>query len=200
MPPVPLQGLGYVEHLSYIGMFLAVGFSGYALPIPEEVILILAGFFAAQGISSLPTVITVCVLGAVFGDMLIYYLAGHGSRFTHQYHSRVEKSHAGLYVRQMKKNPMKTIFFSRFIVGMRFLNPLVSGLLHVPWKKFLAATALSVVIYIPIVVMVGYIFHDQIHLVLHIAHSVRETIIGLLAVGSAVLIILFFRELVEKWR
>src|SRR2546423_1085303 len=104
-----VHGLAFVENLSYIGIFLAVGFSGYAIPIPEELILILGGYIAAEHIASLPLVIGVSVLGAIFGDMLIFYLSGHGSRFTHKYHKHVEKSHAGWYVRHMKENTFETI-------------------------------------------------------------------------------------------
>lgn len=199
MPP-QIYGLQYVEHLSYIGIFLAVAFSGYAIPIPEEVILILGGFLAASGISNIFLVMLASFLGALCGDTLIYYLSGHGSRFTHQYHARVEKTHAGWYIRHMKKKPMQTIFFSRFIIGMRFLNPLVSGLLRIPWKKFVLATALSAIIYIPIIILLGFVFHNQINLLLHIVHSVREAIIGAIIIGSVILIVVFFRELVEKWK
>jgi membrane protein DedA with SNARE-associated domain len=195
-----IYNLGYVEHLSYIGLFLAVGLSGYLIPIPEEVILIIGGFIAAQGITDLSTVILISVLGAIFGDTLIYYLSGHGSRFTHKYHKYVEQSHVGWYVRHMRQNPMLTIFYSRFIVGVRFLNPLVAGLMRIPWRKFVVATGLSAVIYIPCIILLGYIFHAQIYFILHIAHSVRIGILSLLAIGSAILILLFFRNLVEKWR
>ncbi len=195
-----IYGLSYVQHLSYIGIFVAVAASGYLIPIPEEIILILGGYLAAEHLSHLPLIMLASVLGAIAGDSVIYYLSGHGSRFTHKYHARVEASHVGWYIRHMRENPMRTIFFSRLIIGMRFLNPLVSGLLRVPWRKFLTATALSACVYIPIVIMLGFIFHTQINFVLHIAYSIRRFVVALIAVGSAALIILFFRDLVEKWR
>jgi membrane protein DedA with SNARE-associated domain len=193
-----ITALSYVEHLSYIGLFLAVACSGYVIPIPEEIVLILAGYLAAEGIVHLPIIIIVAVLGAVCGDTLIYYLSGHGSRFTKKYHSRVEKTHVGWYIRHMKKNTAQTIFFSRFIVGMRFLNPLVSGLLRVPTDVFVLATALSASIYIPIIIFLGYYFSNQIEIVLHIAESIRHYIIIGLGIGSIILIVLFFKNLWEK--
>jgi membrane protein DedA with SNARE-associated domain len=193
-------GLSYVEHLSYIGFFIAVAFSGYAIPLPEEIILILAGYLAAEGIVHLPIIIIVCVLGAICGDSLIFYLSGHGSRFTQKYHSRVEKTHLGWYMRHMKENTAYTVFFSRFIVGMRFFNPLVSGLLGVPADVFVLATALSAVIYIPIIVFLGYYFNQQIDIIVRIAESVRHAIFLLLVAGSAVLIVVLFKNFWEKAR
>ncbi len=193
-----IYGLSYVQNLSYVGMFFAVAFSGYVIPIPEELILILGGFLAAQGISDPFLLALVSILGAITGDSIIFYLSGHGSRFTKKYHERVEKTHVGWYMRHMRNNTGITIFCSRFIVGMRFLNPLVSGLMKVSWKTFVLATSLSAVIYIPFVIWLGYYFHRQIHLLLHIAHSLREVMLAGIAIGSVVLIILFLRNLIEK--
>ncbi len=194
------NALAYAEHLSYLGFFLAVAFSGYAIPIPEEIVLLLAGYLAAQGIISLPVVVLVCIFGAVSGDSLIYYLSGHGSRFTEKYHSKAEKTHVGWYMRHMKKNPGKTVFLSRFLVGMRFLNPLVSGLLKVPADIFVSATALSAAIYIPFIIFLGYHFSNQIDTMIHVAESVRHGIILMLIAGSIVLILLFFKNLWKKPR
>jgi membrane protein DedA with SNARE-associated domain len=97
-----------------------------------------------------------------------------------------------------EKNTAQTIFFSRFIVGMRFLNPLVSGLLRVPTDVFVLATALSASIYIPIIIFLGYYFSNQIEIVLHIAESIRHYIIIGLGIGSIILIVLFFKNLWEK--
>lgn len=198
--PSHMHALAYAEHLSYVGFFLVVAFSGYAIPVPEEIILILAGYLAAQGVISLPVIIVVCIVGAICGDSLIFYLSGHGSRFTEKYHSKVEQTHVGWYIRHMKKNPSRTIFFSRFIVGMRFLNPLVSGLLKVPTDVFVLSTIFSAVIYIPVIIFLGYYFSNQIEIILHVAESVRHSIILLLVVGSAVLIFLFIKNLWKKPR
>jgi membrane protein DedA with SNARE-associated domain len=192
--------LAFAEHLSYVGFFLVVAFSGYAIPIPEEVVLLLAGYLAAQGLIHLPIVIVVCILGAICGDSLIFYLSGHGSRFTEKYHSKVEQTHVGWYMRHMKKSPGKTIFFSRFIVGMRFLNPLVSGLMKVPADVFVLSTALSAVLYIPFIIFLGYYFSNQIETLLHVAESVRHNIILGLIAGSLILIILFIKNLWKRPR
>ncbi len=193
-----MYGLSYVEHLSYIGTFFSVAFSGYAIPIPEELILVFGGFLSAQGISNLYAIMAVSILGAVMGDNLIYYLSSHGSRFTQKYHKKVEKSHAGWYMRHMRKNPASTIFFSRFIVGMRFLNPLVSGLMEIPWKIFFISSFLSACIYIPLIVFLGFYFHNQIHTVLHVMHSIKQFTIMTIIAGTLILTLLFFRNLIEK--
>jgi membrane protein DedA with SNARE-associated domain len=195
-----IQSLQYIEHLSYLGTFFSVGLSGYVIPIPEEAILILSGYLAAQGITHLYAVMVVCVLGAIGGDSLIYYLSSHGSAFTEKYVHKIESSQMGWYMRAMRRDTMRTIFLSRFIVGMRFLNPLVSGLMKIPFQRFIVASAASAMIYIPCIIFLGYYFSSQINLVLHIAHSVREIILSALLIGSLLLILFFFRNLVRKTR
>lgn len=187
-----------LEQLSYAGIFLAVAFSGYLIPIPEELVLLGGGFLAAEGFSNIFLILAVCILGAVAGDTMVYYLAGHGSRFTKKYHERVEKTHAGWYLEHLRSKPFLTIFCSRFIVGMRVLNPLVSGLTGVSWRTFVGATLLSACIYVPIIVSIGWVFHAQIYNVIILAQSIRQILFALLAVGSAVLISLFITNLLES--
>ncbi len=193
-----MYGLSYVEHLSYLGIFLAVAFSGYIIPLPEEVILIIAGYMVAQGILSLPAIIVVCILGAICGDTLIYYLSGHGSRFTQKYHDHARRSYFGWYIHQINDRPFATIFLSRFVVGMRFLSPLVSGLTRVKARIFVPATALSALIYIPFIIMIGFYGSDRISTVLTVAHSVRQGILLAIVTGSLIMVLLFLRNSVLK--
>jgi membrane protein DedA with SNARE-associated domain len=189
-----------LEHLSYIGIFLGVAFSGYLIPIPEELVLLAGGFLIAQGILNPFLVVGLSVLGALTGDSIVYYLAGHGSRFTQKYHKDVEKTHAGWYLRHLKRRPFITIFFSRFIVGMRALNPLISGLVGIRWRIFATATFLSALIYIPIIIGLGWFFHAQIMTAIIFAQSIREILMALFVMGSAVLISLFITNLLEGKR
>ncbi len=190
--------ISLVEHLSYIGLFLSVGFSGYAIPIPEEILLVLGGFLAAGHIASLSKVILVSFLGAVFGDIVIYYLSGHGSRFAARHRHRMHGTLFGWYLRHVEENPARTIFLSRFIIGMRFLNPLVAGLLKIDWRIFVPAAAASAALYVPAVVLLGYYFHNQIHMVIRILESVRHYIILSLIVLTIIFVILFFKNLIQK--
>lgn len=187
-----------LEQLSYAGIFLAIAFSGYIIPIPEELTLLTSGFLAAEHILFLPVVLFVAIAGAVCGDNIIYYLAGHGSRFTQKYHAYVEQTHAGWYLRHLRSVPFRTIFFSRFVIGMRALSPLVSGLLGVRWRIFISASFVSAAIYIPIIIAIGWFFHSQIFGLIVLAKSIREILLALFLVGSAVLISLFITNLLER--
>ena len=193
-----MSDISLIEHISYIGLFFSVGFSGYAIPIPEEILLVLGGFLAAQHITSLPIVILVSFLGAVCGDTFIFYLSGHGSRFATKYRSKMHGTLFGWYLRHVEDHPARTIFLSRFIVGMRFFNPLVSGLVKINWKVFVSAAALSAAVYIPLIVLLGYYFSSQIHTIIRVLESVRHYIIlGLFGI-SAIFIVLFFKNLIQK--
>ncbi len=187
-----------LAQLSYAGIFLAVAFSGYLIPVPEELVLLAGGFLAAEHILFLPLVALTGIAGAVCGDNLIYYLAGHGTRFTQKYHASVEKTHAGWYVRHMRQAPFRTVFFSRFIIGLRALSPLISGLVEIRWRIFFGASFVSAAIYIPIIIGIGWFFHDQIFELLVLAKSIREIVLALFLVGSAVLIPLFITNLLER--
>ena len=69
--------LNYLEQLSYVGLFLFVVFSGYLIPIPEEIMLLLLGYIAGVGIINIYTALAAGILGvlalvAIYVPLLVF--------------------------------------------------------------------------------------------------------------------------------
>ena len=188
-------GLGYVEHLSYLGVFLIIIFSGYLLPIPEEIILLAIGYVGAEGIGKLHILIPLCILACLIGDTLFYYLSFRGSRYTRKLLGRLSKRRLERYLMHEKLHTGAVIFFSRFIVGMRFLNPLISGFIKVPWKIFVPFTVLSAALYVPLVVGIGYYFHNTILNAVTVVAEVRHTLFIMILILAASLMSIY----IHRW-
>jgi membrane protein DedA with SNARE-associated domain len=199
LPAFNFSNLQSLEQLSYAGIFLGVMLSGYVIPVPEELVLLVGGYLAAQHLLFLPFVMLVGLAGALAGDGVLYYLAGHGSHFAKKYHKEAEKTaHAGWYLKRLRRSPFLTIFFSRFILGMRALNPLISGLTGVRWRTFFPASALSAAIYVPFIIGLGWLFNSQISSLIAAAESLRHILLALFIVGTAVLLPVFITNLLEN--
>ncbi|GEM_PF-910299 len=198
LPTINISSIQSLEQLSYAGIFLGVALSGYLIPVPEELVLLVGGFLAATHVLFLPWVILVGIAAAIAGDGMLYYFAGHGSHFAKKYHKQAEQTHAGWYLRHLRRRPFLTIFLSRFIVGMRALNPLISGLTGIRWRTFMPAAALSAAIYVPVIIGIGWLFHDQISSIIALAQSIRQVLLALFVVGTAVLIPIFVTNLLEN--
>jgi membrane-associated protein len=178
-----------VEHFSYIAIFLFTIFSGYIIPVPEEIILIIVGYMASiQLIHATPAIIVV-ILALLIGDNIIYRLAykndKHVKKLLHDVLSlKIMVKHKA----SIEKHLGKTIFFTRFFPFLRFVGPIFAGYSKVKASFFQLYNTLAIVIYAPVVIGIGYVFHDYFdYIVLHIEKA-RHTIfiLGLIIIGLVI--------------
>lgn len=155
--------VNYLEHFSYLGIFIFVLLSGYLIPIPEEVLLLLVGYIGGLGINNVYMGMIVAMLGVLAGDNVLFWLSKYkGSKLVDRLKYKIRKSELIKYRQLMKKHIGKTIFIVRFIVGLRFFGPFLAGSMKVGWKTFQLYNLLAVVVYVPIIVFLGFHFHNQL--------------------------------------
>jgi membrane protein DedA with SNARE-associated domain len=137
--PVPSQ-IGYA---ALGGLILG---ESAGLPLPGETALITAGGLVAAGHLSLPLVILVAALAAITGDTIGYWLGRRGGRAlllrdglgaTHRRHTvrRADRFFA--------RYGMATVFFGRWVPGVRIVAAVMAGAARMPWPRFAAANAAS---------------------------------------------------------
>jgi membrane protein DedA with SNARE-associated domain len=51
-----------------------------------------------------------------------------------------------------------TVFFARFVFGLRILAGPLAGVLRMPWKKFLMFNFLGALVWVTMIASVGYLF------------------------------------------
>ena len=189
--PIP-----YFSNASYVLLFFLIGFAGYILFLPEEVVLITVGYLLSVGYGSAPKALAVCILGIICGDNLVYWLSRKGSRIVFRLREHLHGPRIVLWERRMMKHPWVSIFALRFVMGARFLAPMLSGMHKVKWRTFQLYNALAVLIYTPLLIWVGYAFHMHIQRIIHDAGIVRHLIFGLFAI---VILILLWRRMQKRY-
>jgi membrane protein DedA with SNARE-associated domain len=148
-----------VDHWGYAGLFLAVVLGNVGLPIPEETVLVLAGYAAARGVLHLPTVLAVGVVSAVLGDNVGYWLGRrYGRTAIEQYGRRAFLTPERLQKIStfMTRHGAVAIFLARFVAGLRFLAGPLAGATGVRPLTFMLANALGALVYVPYAVGLGY--------------------------------------------
>jgi membrane-associated protein len=148
----------------YPVLFCGVLLENAGLPVPGETAVLVAGFLASPAGGSqfqVATVILVTVLAAVLGDNLGFWL-GHrlarpklqsGRRFLFLTPAALELAE-GYFARY----GLWTIFFARFITGLRVVGALAAGTAGMPWKRFLVANAAGAVAWAVTMTLLGYFF------------------------------------------
>ena len=119
-----------LAHWSYGAIFLTVVLGNVGLPVPEETVLVLAGYAVWRGDLHGPTVLAVGVVSAVVGDNLGYWL---GRRY-----GRLALERYGPWVgvtadrlRRMGNVVARygrwAVLFARFVAGFRVLAGALVG-------------------------------------------------------------------------
>ena len=190
-----------IEQFSYAGIFILVTFTGYIIPIPEEILLLLIGYIAGVGLINVYIALIPATLGVLAGDNILYWLSRYqGSRLIDKLKRKVRKNEIMKYRHLMKKHIGKTIFILRFIVGLRFFSPFLAGSMKIKWKTFQFYNLLAVIIYVPILIFLGYHFHNKLALVITQVEIIRHLIfIAVLAVvGYMISIFINKKFLIKK--
>ncbi|WMW24371.1 DedA family protein [Methanolobus sediminis] len=176
----------YLEHLSYVGIFITLAFLGHFIPLPEEVLLLIVGYIVSLGFGTLWIVIIVSMIAGAFGDIVLYWLSKNGNKVLSHFDHNKDKKKIARYDRLMNDHGGKTIFTFRLIVGLRFFGPVVAGSANVSWRKFVFYDMLALATFYPILITAGYIFHSNLQNLITdvsiLSHVIFFAVVGLFAI------------------
>lgn len=165
-PPNNFDELAFVIHFlregSYAGFFILSAVISYLVPLPEVVGLIFFGFAAKISGLDLFSVLVFSVAGSMAGDNIVYRLSFFGNRYVERFNKRMRENKLIKYEHLVIDNIGKTIFFLRFITGIRFFGPVLAGTLGIRWKKFFFFNTAANMIHTLLFVSIGFFVHKSI--------------------------------------
>ncbi len=146
-------------HWGYLAIFVFVILGNMGVPIPEETVLVVAGYMVWQGDLRLAIVLAVGILGAVAGDNLGYWIGreyGQGAieRYGHWILVTPERLEAAQ--RFVARYGSLGVFTARFLPGLRFLAGPLAGATGLPPRSFIVGNILGAILYVPLAVGLGY--------------------------------------------
>ena len=179
-------------NLRYLGIVLLLGLSGLGLPIPEEVVVVTAGFLSHNGeIFSWQYAYLACLGGALMGDLIVYSIGrylGHGFFKRYPWFARLMHEEREVKMEQViKKHGFKVFFVARFLVGVRVPLYLAAGVVRMSWPRFLLINSFCATTVVSITFWLGYRYGNSV--VETIRDSQSGLTIGILlavAIGLAV--------------
>ena len=160
----------YIEHFTYVGLFVILLLCGLGLPMPEDVALLAGGFLVHRGVTRYPITLAVSLLGVVAGDNSLFFLGRRfGTGLVRYFGLNRPGSQAQINrIRAfMRRHGHRAIFYARFLAGLRALIYLTAGSFGVTPLRFLAYDLLGAIISVPIVVSIGYLFGGQLEIVIY---------------------------------
>jgi len=183
-----------VVHYGYWAVAAALLLENAGIPVPGETILLLSSFLAySQHELQLSWIIVVATVAAVLGDNLGFVLGYYGGRsLLNRYQSvfRIRTENVARGEALFARYGAMTVFFARFVFGMRIIAGPLAGVLRMPWRKFLLFNFLGAVLWVSAISGAGYFFGR------HWARLVRDV----RRFDIAVVIVVLLIAVVLWWR
>jgi membrane protein DedA with SNARE-associated domain len=175
----------------YLGIFVSVFIGNLGIPVPEETVMLAAGFLAGRSILDLRFVYVVVILSAVTGDCCGFVIGRTGGqRLLARLASRFEFMRTRYDRLQVffQTHGSKAVFMARFITGARFMAGPMAGACGMPFFQFLGWNVLGALVWCSMVVTVGYLVSDELYQAASVAHQASRWI----ALGGIILAALIF--------
>jgi len=185
----------FVADYGYWAVALALLSENAGIPVPGETTLLLASFLSfSEHKLHLGWIIVVATCAATLGDNLGFALGYHGGRpLLDRYQNffripqRVLKRGEALFARY----GAGTVFFARFIFGMRVIAGPLAGVLRIRWRAFVVFNFLGAVVWVSFIAGAGYLFGQHWHT---LARAVGRFDTAALIVAIAVVLYLWWRQ------
>jgi membrane protein DedA with SNARE-associated domain len=197
----PMHGITDPAHITdvlaawgYLGIFIAVFVGNLGIPVPEETVMLAAGFLAGRSLLDLRIVYVTVVASAVTGDCCGYVIGRTGGQ---RVLVRLASAFPFLRTRYdrlqlfFQTHGSKAVFMARFITGARFMAGPMAGACGMPFFQFLGWNVLGAIVWCSLVVTVGYLVGDELYRALTTAHQASRWI-ELAGVAVAIVVFVFW--------
>ena len=176
----------------YLGIFVCVFIGNLGIPVPEETVMLTAGFLSGRELLDLKIVYPIVILSAVTGDCCGFLIGRTGGqrvllRLANRFHFL--RTRYDRLQRFFQTHGNKAVFMARFVTGARFMAGPMAGAFGMPFFQFLGWNVLGAIVWCSLVVTVGYLLGDELYRVVQMTHQASRWIaiaILLLAIGGFV--------------
>lgn len=153
---------GFLVHYGYWAVAATLVLENAGLPVPGETVLLLASFLAySEHFLRLPLLMLIGTIAATFGDNIGFLIGHRGGRpllekYQHILCIRPQRLRRAEQI--VQRYGAATIFFARFVFGLRMIAGPLAGVLRMPWKKFAMFNFLGAALWVSVMCTLGYLF------------------------------------------
>lgn len=161
------------------------------IPVPGETILLLACFLTySEPDLRLPWIVLVATIAATLGDNLGFAVGYYGGRpllARYQALFRIRNRTLERGEELFARYGAVTVFFARFVFGLRIIAGPLAGVLRMPWRKFMVFNFLGAALWVTVIAGVGYLFGQHWERLQQDVRRIDLSIAILLLVGAVLL-------------
>jgi membrane-associated protein len=180
-----------IAQYGYWAVGAALLLENTGVPVPGETILLLASFLAfSREELQLPYIIVIGVCAATLGDNLGYAIGYRGGRPLLDRYRTVFRIRSETITRGenlFAQYGALTIFFARFVFGLRVIAGPLAGVLRMPWKRFAVFNFLGALLWVAVISLVGYKFGKHWDLLMEYVERLNVVVLVAVVVGALIL-------------
>lgn len=189
-----------LAHYGYWAVLGGLLGENMGLPLPGETVLMFASFLAhkVNGLN-LTWVVVVGTAAAIGGDNLGFLLGRKlGTRLIHWMKKlfHLDDDDIGAAKDQIKRHGGATVFWARYLFGLRTIAGPLAGVLGMGWKRFFLFNALGAATWVTAMAVVGYEFANQFQSLL----GYFEKVSWAMAAGLFIIGYLIWRRQKKKYK
>ncbi len=182
--------------LSYVGIFGVSLLANVFIPVPEEIVVLAIGYAAGTGHINGYVVVPIIILGLLISDTAIYFLAKNRNKFITGFYNKLFANRAESKRDWINSHIEHVIFFSRFLMQLRFLGPFFAGQTKTSLRKFYTYELAALVLYVPFLVWAGGYFQNRINEIVNGIGLVRNIVVIIIGI---ILLFSLFRFINNKF-
>lgn len=187
-----------LEQTGLLGVFFATAIESFFAPIPSEIVLFTAGFYASQSQSYL-LLIVLCAVGAFgnyMGTLPFYLISRFGrEKFLEKFINRFGRflliSMNGINKAEclFKKRGNAVVFFARLVPGIRSLIAFPAGAFKMNFLKYSFFTLLGSFVWNMILSTLGFVAYNYKTQIFDILRPIETTVIILIILAVLIYVL-----------
>jgi len=134
---------GWVAKWGYLGVFFLMAMESAVFPVPSEIVVPPAAFFAAEGHLTFWGVVLAGTFGSYFGSAVLYWisrLVGRAFIVRYGMFFFLNEKKLEMAERWMHRYEAGGVFFARLLPVIRHLNAIPAGIVKMNFSVFSAMT------------------------------------------------------------
>jgi membrane protein DedA with SNARE-associated domain len=173
-------------HYGYWVILVGLLMESAGLPLPGETILLIASSFAATHANlHIGWIILIAIAAASTGDNVGYWIGLFGGRplldrYGRIFHIKPETVERGEDL--IRKHGSLAVFFARFIAGLRVLNGILAGALHMEWRRFFIFNLLGAACWVITICSLGFFLGNRLPWLIHVIDRTGLVLVAIVAV------------------
>ena len=195
----------FVEAQGYLGIFLLMAVESSVVPLPSEVVIPPAAYWAAQGRMNFWLVVVVGAAGSLFGSLISYGISrAVGEPIVRRYGKYFFLPAPAIVAGEnwVREYGVSGIFFARLLPVVRHLISIPAGILRMPVAAFSATTTAGAFLWCLILAWFGKkIIGDAPQLLdspeqmMHVLKDkMHFLVLGIVVFAAAYAVMVYFRK------